>query len=81
MVTIGDKRKSLRLEASFWVGLDNIAKRRKASFQDMIALIDSRRGSVMLQSAIRVFVLNHHRSTVLRCVKRLPLSNPERYYI
>ena len=60
-VAIAGHRTSVSLEAPFWQALKEIACRRGASVQQLIADIDAKRGERNLSSAIRVFVLSEVR--------------------
>jgi predicted DNA-binding ribbon-helix-helix protein len=53
---------SVSLEDQFWDGLRDIAERTRTPLPALLQTIDSQRGYANLSSAIRVYVLEHHRS-------------------
>lgn len=60
-VVVGGHRTSVSLEPAFWEALTEIAMRRGVSVNELVTEIDRDR-ETNLSSAIRVFVLNCHRS-------------------
>jgi predicted DNA-binding ribbon-helix-helix protein len=61
-ISIAGHRTSVSLEAAFWTALKDIAAARGITVQAMVGEIDAVRGGGNLSSAIRVFVLAHHRN-------------------
>ena len=59
-LTIAGHRTSVSLEPAFWEALKDIARRRDASVNALVAEIDAARTG-NLSSAVRVFVLGHTR--------------------
>lgn len=53
---------SVSLEDQFWDGLRDIAERTRTPLPMLLQTIDSQRGYANLSSAIRVYVLEHHRA-------------------
>jgi len=53
---------SVSLEDQFWDGLRDIAERTRTPLPALLQTIDAQRGYANLSSAIRVYVLEHHRS-------------------
>ncbi len=62
-IVIAGHKTSVSLEDAFWKGLKDIAIARHVTLSDMVASIDSARRHGNLSSAIRLFVLNHYRSS------------------
>jgi predicted DNA-binding ribbon-helix-helix protein len=61
-LTLNGHRTSVSLEAPFWDAFRAIAAARGQALNTLAAEIDAARdGDVGLASAIRVFVLRHHR--------------------
>lgn len=65
-VVINDHKTSVSLEDAFWAELKLIARQNHVSLTDLITSIDRDRSDSNLSSALRVFVLMHHRSAHLR---------------
>ncbi len=61
-LTLHGHRTSVSLEAEFWQAFRAIAQEKGRPINDLASEIDAARGDVGLASAIRVFVLRHHRS-------------------
>ena len=53
---------SVSLEDQFWDGLRDIAERTHTPLPALLQTIDAQRGFANLSSAIRVYVLEHHRT-------------------
>lgn len=53
---------SVSLEDQFWDGLRDIAERSRTPLPMLLSTIDAQRGYANLSSAIRVYVLEHHRA-------------------
>lgn len=53
---------SVSLEDQFWDGLRDIAERSRTPLPMLLQTIDAQRGYANLSSAIRVYVLEHHRT-------------------
>jgi predicted DNA-binding ribbon-helix-helix protein len=62
-IVIAGHKTSVSLEDAFWDALKEIAAHRKATLSDLVASIDASRTQGNLSSAIRLFVLDHFRST------------------
>ena len=60
-VVINDHKTSVSLEDAFWAELKSIARQKRVSLTDLITSIDQDRKDSNLSSALRVFVLMHHR--------------------
>ena len=56
-ISISGHHTSITLENIFWESLRKLAAERSQSMQDLIRIIDTKRGEQNLSSAIRVFVL------------------------
>ena len=61
-VVINGHKTSISLEEAFWKGLKEIAGARKMTLSDLISSIDAERKHANLSSAIRLFILDFHRS-------------------
>ena len=60
-VRIADHPTSITLEDEFWVEFKAIAEARGQSINQIITEIDEKRGEKNLSSAIRIFILKHHK--------------------
>ena len=60
-IVIGGHKTSVSLEDAFWTDLRQIARDRTTTLSHLVEGIDSDRGVGNLSSAIRLFVLDHHR--------------------
>ena len=60
-IVIGGHKTSVSLEDAFWTDLRQIARDRATTLSRLVEGIDSDRGLGNLSSAIRLFVLDHHR--------------------
>ena len=61
-LTIAGHRTSISLEDSFWRALKEVADRQGKSIPEIVAEIDSQRGTTGLSSAVRAFVLEAYRT-------------------
>jgi predicted DNA-binding ribbon-helix-helix protein len=60
-IIIGGRKTSISLEDQFWEALNEIAKERGATVQELVKSINAKRQNANLSSAIRVFLLRHYR--------------------
>jgi predicted DNA-binding ribbon-helix-helix protein len=60
-IVIGGHKTSVSLEDAFWTDLRQIARDRATTLSHLVEGIDRDRGVGNLSSAIRLFVLDHHR--------------------
>ena len=67
-IVIGGHKTSVSLEDAFWNGLKEIASDRKLTLSKLVDAIDSRRVDANLSSALRLFVLDHYRTTIAAVV-------------
>jgi predicted DNA-binding ribbon-helix-helix protein len=65
-VVIDGHKTSISLEDAFWKGLKEIASIRKMTLSDLLSSIDAERKHPNLSSAIRLFILDFHRSHIER---------------
>lgn len=63
-VTIAGQTVDIRLEALFWVSLEEIARAEATTMARLVALINARRDGADLTSAIRVYVVDHFISKI-----------------
>ena len=63
-IVIAGHKTSVSLEDAFWKALKEIAFGRDLTLSEMVAAIDSARAHGNLSSAIRLFVLDHFRSSI-----------------
>jgi predicted DNA-binding ribbon-helix-helix protein len=61
-VIVGGNRTSIRMEPLLWDYLQDIATREGHSINDIVTLIDERRGNSALTAALRIFILSYFRS-------------------
>ena len=64
-VIVGGHKTSVSLEAAFWTGMKEIALDRKMTLSELVSAIDTNRSQGNLSSAIRLFVLDHYRSSIV----------------
>jgi predicted DNA-binding ribbon-helix-helix protein len=64
-VVIGSHKTSVSLEDAFWRGLKDIAVTRRVPVRDLVATIDTERQQGNLSSAIRLFVLDYYKRSVV----------------
>jgi predicted DNA-binding ribbon-helix-helix protein len=69
-VVINGHKTSISLEEAFWKGLKEIAGARKMTLSDLISSIDAERKHANLSSAIRLFILDFHRSHLEQAAAR-----------
>ena len=62
-VVVAGHRTSISLEDAFWKSLKEIARERGTPLSLLVETIDSTRGDANLSSAIRLFVLEHYRTS------------------
>ena len=62
-VVVAGHRTSISLEDAFWKSLREIARERGTPLSLLVETIDSTRGDANLSSAIRLFVLDHYRTS------------------
>jgi predicted DNA-binding ribbon-helix-helix protein len=60
-IVIGERKTSISLETPFWDSLREIATARGVTVSALVSAIEGRRTQSNLSSAIRLFVLDHHR--------------------
>jgi predicted DNA-binding ribbon-helix-helix protein len=63
-IVIGGHKTSVSLEDAFWSGLKEIASDRKLTLSKLVDAIDATRVHSNLSSALRLFVLDHYRTTI-----------------
>ena len=63
-IVIAGHKTSVSLEDAFWKGLKEIASGRDLTLSEMVSAIDTGRATGNLSSAIRLFVLDHYRTTI-----------------
>ncbi|WP_373683777.1 ribbon-helix-helix domain-containing protein [Mycobacterium sp. KBS0706] len=57
---VGRRRTSIRLETTFWLGLEEILEREDITLRALVTRIDAaQRGGNNLSSAVRVFILSY----------------------
>jgi predicted DNA-binding ribbon-helix-helix protein len=75
-VVIAGHKTSVSLEDAFWRALREIAAARKMTLSDLVSSIDAERKQANLSSAIRLFILEFHRSHVAAAAARAALAAP-----
>jgi len=60
-IVVGGRRTSVRLEASMWEGLQDIAHRRGMTLNDLVTEIERNRATPGLTAAIRVYIVDFYR--------------------
>jgi predicted DNA-binding ribbon-helix-helix protein len=63
-VIVGGRRTSVRLEASMWEGLHDIARRRAMTLNELVTEIERNRVTPGLTAAIRVYIVDFYRTAL-----------------
>lgn len=61
-VVVGGKRTSVRMEPLLWDCLTDICRRESHQMNDIVTMIDARRGDSALTAALRIFILSYFRT-------------------
>ena len=64
-IVVGGHKTSVSLEDEFWSALKDIAHAQDSTLSELVGSIDAGRTHGNLPSAIRLFVLAHHRHVVM----------------
>lgn len=65
-LVINGRRTSLRLEAEFWISLEDMARQRGVSVAALVSQVDMDRGETPLTRFIRVLCISHFREALRR---------------
>jgi predicted DNA-binding ribbon-helix-helix protein len=68
-VMVGNHKTSVSLEEAFWTSLKDIAAQRGIALSSQIEIIDRKRKTNNLSSAIRLFVLDHFQKRAARTMQ------------
>lgn len=60
-VVVSGRRTSIRMEPLLWESLGEICRREGRATNDVVALVDARRGDSALTAALRIFILSYFR--------------------
>lgn len=60
-IVVAGRRTSVRLEASMWDGLQDIARRRGMNVNHLVTEIEQNRSTPGLTAAIRVYIVDFYR--------------------
>ena len=63
-IVIDGHKTSVSLEDAFWSGLKEIASNQELTLSKLVGAIDTARVNGNLSSALRLFVLDHYRTTI-----------------
>ncbi|MFY8095648.1 MAG: ribbon-helix-helix domain-containing protein [Niveispirillum sp.] len=61
-VVVAGARTSVRMEPLLWDCLTEISERESQSVNDIVTMIDARRGDSALTAALRIFILSYFRT-------------------
>lgn len=61
-VVVAGNRTSVRMEPLLWDSLADISRRENQSLNDIVTMIDGRRGDSALTAALRIFILSYFRT-------------------
>jgi len=61
-VVVGGKRTSVRMEPLLWDSLTEICDRESQAMNEVVTMIDARRGDSALTAALRIFILSYFRT-------------------
>jgi predicted DNA-binding ribbon-helix-helix protein len=70
-VIVNGHKTSISLEDAFWSEVKAIASEKHTTISELLTNIDRDRQGANLSSALRVFVLKHHQSTLGRAIVRM----------
>jgi predicted DNA-binding ribbon-helix-helix protein len=73
-IKLDGRKTSISLEDAFWRGLKDIASSQSVTISNLVGAINAKRQQRNLSSAIRIFVLEHHRNKD-RSVVPIPLHS------
>ena len=65
-IVVNGHRTSVRLEPLMWEALNEIARQRQISRNDLITAIDAQRTTSSLTAAIRIYIVDFYRSLAVR---------------
>jgi predicted DNA-binding ribbon-helix-helix protein len=65
-VVVAGRRTSVRLEPVMWEALQDIARQRKVTTNDLVTVIAAQQTASSLTAAIRVYILDFYRTAALR---------------
>src|SRR5438045_8373672 len=65
-ILIGSRRTSIRLEDAMWTALNDIARRRHMTVDDVLFVIHRGHNATNLSSAIRVYIVDYYRAALAR---------------
>jgi predicted DNA-binding ribbon-helix-helix protein len=78
-IVVGGHKTSVSLEAAFWNGMKEISSARSVTLSELVGEIDNARQQGNLSSAIRLFVLDHFKSSAMGPIGGSQMdSNPGR---
>lgn len=75
-IVVAGRRTSVRLEASMWEGLQDIARRREMALNDLVTEIERNRDMPGLTAAIRVYIVDFYRRALGMAGRDEALSRP-----
>ena len=75
-IVVDGRRTSVRLEASMWEGLQDIARRRGMTLNDLVTEIERDRDIPGLTAAIRVYIVDFYRRALGRAAREETESRP-----
>lgn len=75
-IVVDGRRTSVRLEASMWDGLRDIAHRRGMSLNDLVSEIERNRDTPGLTAAIRVYIVDYYRAALGMAGRAEAVSRP-----
>jgi predicted DNA-binding ribbon-helix-helix protein len=75
-IIVNGRRTSVRLEASMWEGLHDIARRRGMTLNDLVTEIERDRVTPGLTAAIRVYIVDFYRRALGMSARHETVSRP-----
>lgn len=75
-IVVDGRRTSVRLEASMWEGLQDIARRRGMTLNDLVTEIERNRDTPGLTAAIRVYIVDFYRRALRMAAPGEAVSRP-----
>lgn len=70
-VVVGGRRTTVRLEPMMWGALNDIARQRQVTVNELVTEIDQRRTASGLTGGIRVYIVEFYRAAALNAEARV----------
>lgn len=78
-LVINNRRTSMRMEAEFWMALEDMARQRGVSVAGLVSQVDMDRGKSPLTRVIRVLCISHFRESLHRMAESDGIAGGNHY--